>query len=156
MKINTNYDKLLPTLIKYMPRLDDEFKDKRVTVEIKQYRKARSLDQNALMWVILDKMAKSLTTTTQEVYEQMIRSYGVSGIIGLIKDSANYEQILKTQKFYDVLDDRNVRIYVGSSEYDSKQMTVLIDGILSECEQMQLDVSYESKELKSLMEGLKW
>ena len=50
---------------------------KELTAEIKQYRKKRSLNANALLWTLLQKMADVLHTTKDELYIQMLDRYGV-------------------------------------------------------------------------------
>ena len=138
--------------------------EKDYTIEIKPYRKKRSLDQNALMWAIIEEMAKALDSTKDEVYQQMLKRYGESTVIVLVKN-AKTVHILSTLKYYDILaekkrngaDTMDVRVYIGSSEYDSKQMTRLIDGIISECKEMDIweRVKYYSNELKGILEAKK-
>lgn len=156
MKFNTTVDKLINTVAHKHLQIKEEFGEHKITVEIKRYRKKRSLDQNALMWVILDKMAKHLNIKAEDVYFDMLKHYGVHEYLAIPKNSQNKQAILRTLRYYEIEDsilENAIRIkcFIGSSEYDTKQMTVLIDGILAECENIKLDVSYESQELKSLL-----
>jgi len=160
MKLKTTVKNLLQDIVKNYPKLENDFEDKPITIEIKKWHKKRSPDQNALMWVILDKMAKSLNLTPDEVYCNMLKDYGVTADrpLGVEKDHPQYNEILEQFNYYVIRDGKNSKLdYVymvfGSSTYNSEQMSVLINGILQECENMQLDVSYESAELKSLLEA---
>ena len=54
----------------------EKIKDVDVDIEVKRHRNRRSLDANAYSWVLLDKMAKELRTTSEELYEQMLCRYG--------------------------------------------------------------------------------
>jgi|LGOV01.1.fsa_nt_gb hypothetical protein len=137
----------------------DNYKTDELVIEVKEWKNKRSLSQNSLLWSIIGKMATAIKTTSNEVYFQMLKSYGVTADnpIGLEKAHPQYKQILSQVKYYIIRDGQNPKLdYVymvfGSSTYDTKQMAHFIDGILSECEQMQLDVSYESGQLKSLKE----
>ena len=69
--------------------LDDDFRqdfaaleDHDVRVEIKKWRKKRSLDANAYAWVLIDKIAQATGVPKTEVYRKVIREIGgVSEIV---------------------------------------------------------------------------
>jgi len=50
---------------------------KTLSVEVKKQSKRRSLDSNAFLWVMLDKLATALHTTKDELYLLMLERYGV-------------------------------------------------------------------------------
>lgn len=57
--------------------LVDEMRDKeKLSVEIKPYRKKRSLDSNAYFWVLVDKLAAKLGRGKTEIYKEYIREIG--------------------------------------------------------------------------------
>ena len=66
---------------------------------------------------------------------------------------------MQTIKYYDIYpstknkDIDNIVVYIGSSNYDTKEMTVLIDGIISDCKEAGIDVDYYSKEIKKFIKG---
>ena len=66
-----------------------EIKDRLYTTEIKEYREKRSLDANAYMWVLLEKMAASMNTSKDEGYLQMLERYGVFTHI-VVKSSLSF------------------------------------------------------------------
>ena len=49
---------------------------KEYVVEVKQYRKKRSLDANAYCWVLIDKLAEKLNVSKTEVYRREIKEIG--------------------------------------------------------------------------------
>ena len=52
----------------------EEFKEcEKLSLEIKKYRRKRSLDANAYAWVLMSKLAEVLHTSKEEVYEEMLR-----------------------------------------------------------------------------------
>ena len=160
MKFKTKPTNLLKLIAINIDKIITEYGDKDITVEVKEWRAKRSLDQNALMWAILDKIAKKLNLTADEVYFDMLKDYGVCDYLAVPENSKNLNAILDTLKYYVIEEStlekvKRIKVFIGSSHYDTKQMTVLIDGILQECENIGLDVSYESAELKSLLESKK-
>ncbi len=151
--------------LKYSPEMLHKYDDKKVTVEIKEKRGGRSLDANAYCWVLCDKIAqtKGLMVKKVDVYKQAIRDYGVTSILAVEND--RLQTILKTWdgqgigNSHDILgrsqmnnNYTNVRLYVGSSQYDSYEMSVLIDGIVAEAQDLGIDTMTpaEIEKLKSL------
>ncbi len=60
----------------------EELKGKDVlSLEIKPYRKKRSLDANAYYWVLLTKLAKVMNTSNAEMHNLMLIHYGEPEII---------------------------------------------------------------------------
>ena len=46
-----------------------------------------------------------------------------------------------------------VELYAGSSDLNTQEFSVLLDGVLQECQNVGVNVDYESRELKNLLEG---
>lgn len=55
----------------------EELKDKKLSIEIKEYKEKRSLNCNSYLWVLLQKMADKLNTSKDELYLEMLSRYGV-------------------------------------------------------------------------------
>ena len=51
-------------------------KDKLYNLEVKEYRKKRSLDANAYAWVLIHKLAEAMRLTPEEVYLQQVLNVG--------------------------------------------------------------------------------
>ena len=126
----------------------DDLRDKDIDVEVKKHRHRRSLDANAYCWVLCDKIAatKGLLLKKSEVYKRAIRDYGVTAVMpvqnDLLKDIlawhtknglGNDTDVLGASKFDGYT---NVRFYYGSSGYDTKQMSVLLDGIIADAQEL--------------------
>jgi len=142
--------------LQYKPDLIQKYAGKKMTVEIKEKRKGRSLDANAYCWVLCDKIAaeKGLMLKKIDVYRQAIRDYGVSDTIAIAKDGV--EKFVQDWngdsnrygKFCDVMGDSRaqkgfvwIRVYYGSSDYDSKEMSVLIDGLVSDAQELGIETA---------------
>ena len=119
-------------------------------LRIEKKRKKRSLDSNAYLWVLCDKIAKELNSTSEEIYQDIIQRYGVSEIIPIKAEACKaFMQKWCSQGLGNIADDlgacrntpgyRNIKIYFGSSTYNSKEMSVLIDGIVYEAKELGIE-----------------
>lgn len=138
------------------------------TVEIKEFRKKRTLDQNALYWSVLTQFARAMRMSNAEAHNRMLRDYGTVKRFGdkvayvVLPDTdeverqtleAETEHLKPTSQVKAGNDGMNYRTYMmlkGSSSYDTAEMTRLIDGLIDECEQVGLDVL--SEQTRSLLE----
>ena len=121
--------------------LNEVKKDKEYTVEVKQYRKKRSLDANVYMWTLCDKISQVVPETTKEdVYRDAIHHVGVFETFPL-KDDAVERWIDRWQTngtgwISEVLHKARtpgytiVISYYGSSTYNTKEMSRLIDNVV--------------------------
>lgn len=117
----------------------------KLSIEIKKYRKKRSLDANAYLWVLLQKMAEVLRTDKWSLYLQMLKQYGKFTYI-VVKPGA-VEAVKKQWRECEELGEIDVNgtkavqmlCYYGSSTYDTKEMSVLIDGVVSECKDLGIE-----------------
>ena len=133
-----------------------EGKDLRLTAKI--WRNKRSLDANGLLWVCLDKIASALNTDKWEVYLLMLKRYGKFTYI-LVKPSAvEYTKSIWRESEVvgevDVNGQKSVQMlcYFGSSTYDSKEFSRLLDGVISEMKEMGLDTPAEEEMYRMLAE----
>lgn len=121
-------------------------KGKYLTVEIKQYRAKRSLDANAYMWVLLSKMAIVLKTTKDDLYLEMLDRYGV--FTHIVVKPAVVDRVKAEWRTVRELGEvtvngktgQQLQCFFGSSTYDTKEMATLIDGIVSECKELNIEV----------------
>jgi hypothetical protein len=133
--------------------------DKEKTLEVKLYRQKRSNDSNSYCWVLIDKIAKKLNSTDEEIYTNMLRRYGSKDYIAAPKSS---EEILRrAYKIVEPIKDCMInntpavtfRLIRGSSTYDSLEMSVLINGIVEEAKQLGIE-TMTPNEIYELMQ--KW
>lgn len=126
--------------------------EKVYTAKIEPYRKKRSLDANGYMWVILRQMAEKLKTTDKEIYREMIRRVGQVTILP-VKDEA-IETFVKRWELngegwqVDVIGAckntegySNLRCYYGSSVYDTKEFSVLLDEVITEAKELGIETA---------------
>ena len=129
--------------------LFEELKEADVDFEIKKHRKKRSLDANAYAWVLMDKIAKKLSISKTEVYRESIRDIGGVSQIVCVQDEA-VDKLRQGWERHglgwqtDTMPSKiegctNVVLYFGSSTYDSKQMSDLIDRLISEAKELGIE-----------------
>ena len=87
-------------------------------------------------WALWEEMAQKLGTTKEEVYRKMLQRYGQSVIV-TVKDGVDVGQLFKYyERFNDGLHNGvkfvAYKVFIGSSQYDWKQMSVLLDGTIQE------------------------
>lgn len=132
------------------PTVFDKTKDKLLNVEIKEYREKRSLNANAYFHVLVDKIAGVQKVSHAEIHNQMIADYGFvdEDIKNLIlDDNVPYLQLtnihLRPTSATKVMDNGKLyRVYIvmrGSHTYDTKEMSRLIDGVVSEAKNLGIE-----------------
>lgn len=114
--------------------------DKEKLYEIKEYKKKRSLNSNAYLWVLCTEIANIMTLSKEEVYVKMLEDYGVSILVPLTVDTEP-EKYFKYYSYFDKgkLNGKECiwyKVFKGSSEYDSKEMTHLLNGVVEEARQL--------------------
>lgn len=112
--------------------------------EIKEKKSKRSLTANAYYWSLLNKLASVMRTSSDEAHFMMLRRYGVCEVVSVRSDI----NIKGYFKYFDIIGQSNLdgkefthyKIYKGSSEMDSKEFSILLDGLISECEEVGIPI----------------
>ena len=130
--------------------------EKPLEVSFKKYRKKRSLDSNAYLWVMLGEIANTLRADKWQIYLNMLKRYGKYTHIAV---KPNVVEAMKSQwreieevGEVEVNGQKAVQLlcYFGSSGYDSKEFSILIDGVVSECKELGIS-TITPKELEQIM-----
>ena len=125
--------------------------------DLSEHKQKRSLNANALLWHCLGEIANALNTDKWEVYLQMLKRYGKYTYI-CVKPNV-VDSVKKQWRECEVLGDIEINgqkaiqmlCYFGSSTYDSKEFSILLNGVISEMEEMGL-ATPESEEIERIME----
>lgn len=137
-------------------------KDREYTAELKEYRERRSLDANAYFWTLCNRLSEVIGIAPDDIYIELIRSIGGNFTVLPIKSEAvdRFKEIWQSKGIGWLCEEIgesklngyiNVRAYHGSSTYDTKQMSRLIDMMVSECKSNGIE-TMTPKELESLIE----
>lgn len=130
----------------------EELKDcDKLSLEIKPYKRKRSLDANAYYWALLTKLAKILRTSNAELHNILLSKYGFMEIVDgrtikvVLPDTDEASKKVMESQVYHLRptsdtrmgkDGMMYRTYVmirGSSTYDTAEMSRLIDGLVDDC-----------------------
>ena len=148
----------------------ERLKDKKLAVELKQYREKRSLDANAYYWVLAGKLADVLGQSNAWVHNHMLRKHGQimviddQGVYTVLPDTDEAQKAIDEAETYHLKPTSQVkpgkggkmyRTYMmlrGSSDYDTKEMSRLIDGLVSECKEAGIE-TLPPAELERMMEN---
>lgn len=153
---STQRQKVVLTVNEDVREVFDNFKDcEKLSVEIKKYRAKRSLDANAYFHVLVDKLADKLGISKPYCKNLMIGKYGKPFYID---DDETAEAVIKTnipvnkmmenesihcipckQKIEDGKEVVFYKLFRGSSTYNTKEMSELIDGTVYECKEQGIE-----------------
>lgn len=138
----------------------NDLKDAPVNIEIKKAQKHRSMEANRYAWVLIDQIASKTKLKASEVYRNAIRDIGgVSESMYMKTEAvATFRQIWEyghTGNQVEVLDeDENgwstIRIYYGSSTYNSAQMSALLDSLIQDAEALGIPTITPKEEERML------
>lgn len=141
-----------------------ERKDRVYTAELKEYREKRSLDANSFLWVLLDKLASALGDTKENIYRRYVKEYGPFRDFDLEPEQAKTFRVawemLGTAWLTEQVDFSEdgervvIRAYYGSSSYDKRQMSRVLDAVVEGCREMGIETLSE-RELSLLKEEWK-
>ena len=112
-----------------------------LSFKVSKYKEHRSIDANNYAWALIGKIADHITASKDEVYLKMLKRYGQTFIckipnkmIPVFKMQNKYCE--EHEKLFPENDATYFRVYVGSSNYSTYEMSVFIKGIISEAEEM--------------------
>ena len=135
--------------------------DKEYTIEIKEFRRKRSLDQNALYWKCVGMIAEGLNASSSYIHNMLLRRYGQLETYGegepiyiFLPDTEAAQTQADEAESYHLKPtshvkqgkDKDYRGYMllrGSSTYTVTEMRRLLDGAIDECKHMGIEVLSE-------------
>lgn len=128
----------------------------KLSIEIKPYREKRSLNANNYAWKIITEIGNVLRAGKDEIYLQMLKRYGQSDLVSVL----SHVPVEHYFKYYEEAGESKLngktfthyRVYKGSSEYDTREMSIFIDGVVSEAKDLgiQTETPDEIARMKSL------
>lgn len=140
---------------KFLPLIFRLDKDIVYDVKIDKHREKRSLNANAYLWKLVTEIGNILNKSKEEVYLQMLIDYGQSEMVSILSeiDVKGYfkyyklagTSILNGKEF------NHYKIYKGSSEYDTKEMSILLNGVVQEAKNLGIKTK-DDIELERLVE----
>ena len=161
----------IPDKLKVREVLGNMNKDKIYIVTVKEKKRERSLAANAYFWKLATKLADVLKTTKVEIYREFIRdidgTYTIvtvdakvaasvkeyweeKGLGWICEDLGEYEICIPDTG--EMVKKHDLMCHKGSSKFNSKQMSQLIDLVVQECKSQGIQ-TLDELELEALVEG---
>lgn len=128
----------------------------KLSIKAVKHRQKRSLDANGLLWVCLGKLAEAFHTDKWSVYLQMLKRYGQytyicvkPSVVEAVKFQWRESEILGE---IDINGKKAVQMlcYFGSSTYNTKEFSVLLEGVISEMKEAGLETPTSEDMRRSL------
>lgn len=144
--------------------VDDLASGKEHILVLKQYRPKRSLDANAYFWTLVNALADSLGIWPMDIYRGYVRDVGGNMFVAPVKTEllskiadawceghdGRFTEDMGPCKNYEGYS--NLRFYFGSSDFDSAQMSRLIDMVVSDCKDCGIETLTPAERAQMLLE----
>jgi hypothetical protein len=122
--------------------VDELYGKEKLLIQVDQYKEKRSLNANNYAWKLITEIGNKLRMSKEDVYLLMLKRYGQSEMVSVL---ANVP-FGKFVKYFDEVGEselkgklfKHYRVYQGSSEFDTKEMSIFIDGIVSEAKDLNI------------------
>lgn len=143
---------MVGTSNKLITYLIEQAKDKQF--ELKEYHQKRGLKANSYYWELVNQLADVLRMSKEELHLFLLQQYGQSEIVSVVASidvkpyfkyySEAGESVLNGKTF------KHYKVYKGSSEMDSREMSILINGLVDECKNQGIETKPKA-EIESLL-----
>lgn len=149
-------DKLLITFeIDTKPNFDELQGD--LDIKAEKHRNRKSRNANSYLWKLLQLMAEATKSDRETIYLEMLKRYSRAFTFLIVKESALERTMQEFRTCIDLgevkvngQEGHQLQVFFGSSTFDSKEMSVLIDGVVSEAKELGIETlpPYEIERLK--------
>lgn len=150
--------------VRTIPSGLDELRGEDLSISVSKHREKRSLSANAYYWVLVGKISDVTGLTNAEVHNMLLRKYGVPEIVNgemvavMVPNTEEAERDVLRKEIYHlkptsmIKGDRRAYVLMkGSSDYDTKEMSRLIEGTTEEAKQIGVE-TMSSEEIRRMME----
>lgn len=142
------------SLINWLSTIADQDKE----YQIAAYHPKRSLAANNYAWVLITRIAEAMTPpqNKEAVYLEMLKRYGQSEFISVVSgiDIRGYFKYFEEygKGHVDGREFTHYKIYKGSSEFDAREMNILLEGIIQEAKELGIETITPQEKERMLME----
>ena len=144
----------------------ENLKEDKLFIEIKKWRKKRSLDANKYFWKLLSEYSEQKDIDTIEEYKERVKRLGIFRQFKIMTEQVNTFQKIWNDRgiawFCEIADTdyigdtefKIINAYYGSSSYNSKQMSRLINDLVEDCKEVGIETK-PKEEIDSLLRSWK-
>lgn len=128
-------------------------------IKIDKHRNKRSLDANNYAWALITEIANVLRLSKEEVYQNMLKDYGQRDYFSALINVpiSQYYKYYEEQGIFKNNGNtfKSYLVYKGTSQYDSREMSIFIDGLVQEAQNLGIKTleDYEIEAMLKEMEG---
>lgn len=134
----------------------DKLHDKDCDLTLKKFSEHRTMTANAYLWVLITQIGNAMRMSKDEVYFDMLKAYGQGGAVSVEDRFA--EDFKRSYKYHEHLGTSDLngktfqhfRFWVGSSEYDREEFSILLDGVVNEAKNLGIETRPQA-EIESLL-----
>jgi len=142
--------------------LDTEIKEDK-KYDLTEHKEKRSKNANAYLWELLGKLQDKLIIPKEDLYKNYIREIGAFDTLAIKNEAVEtfvrewnarglgYQVELITSN--DVVTE--LAIYYGSSAYNTKQMSNLIELVIEDCKEQGIETK-SADEIRSMIGEARW
>lgn len=136
--------------------------DKTKKYEVKEVKKKRSLNANAYFWKLLQEVCEIKNLNTIEEYRRRVKELGIFRQFKIEKENIKtFEKMWNTQgiawfceiadtTYIENMEFKIINAYYGSSSFNTKQMSRLIDNLVQDCQAIGIETKNKA-EIDSLL-----
>ena len=139
--------------------VDDLHDSDKLVIKIDKFREKRSLNANNYAWKLITEIGNRTRQSKEDVYLTMLKRYGQSEMVSVL---ANVP-FGKFVKYFDEVGEselngklfKHYRVYQGSSEFSTHEMSIFLDGVVSEAKDLGIptDTPDQIAKMKGLWEA---
>lgn len=134
----------------------DKLHDKDCDLTLKKFSEHRTMTANAYLWVLITQIGNAMRMSKDEVYFDMLKSYGQGGAASV--QEKDEERFCRSYKYNEYIGEselngklfKHYRFWVGSSEYDREEFSILLDGVVNEAKNLGIETRPQA-EIESLL-----
>ena len=134
----------------------DALHDEKLCIKIDQYKEKRSRNANNYAWKLITDIGNATRQSKEDVYFLMLKRYGQSDMVSVVAEVPvkyyfkHYEEAGESTLNGKLF--KHYKVFKGSSEFDTKEMSIFIDGIVSEAKDLgiQTDTPEQIAKMKDL------
>lgn len=121
----------------------------KIDITLEEISKKRGLNANSCFWKLCSQIADKIGVSKEEIYLEQLKKYGQSLLIPVLP-SQKPNGYFKYYEFREkgILNGKECDwyiVYKGSSEYNTKEMTTLLEGTNNDCKELGIETIEEYK-----------
>lgn len=126
-------------------------------IKIEKHRNKRSLNANNYAWALITEIANVMRESKEKIYFDMLKDYGQRDYVSMLISVpiGNYYKYYEEQGTFKNAGNtfKSYLIYKGTSCYDSREMSIFIEGLVQEAKNLGIE-TLEDKEIKRMIDEM--